>query len=793
MSLGIKLSWRARSTRMGLSLIPRELFVHSVHPHTILPARPPARRRLYTTADGGEQLPSLAGASSQRPARYREGDSGLSDEDAADAAVLRLGQSKSILVEPAYVYPSKAETHRSRQRHHQSVTQQMRLEQTRVQQRKPLPDWRVILQQLTAWTPERTDDWQSDAVKIILPKEVANEMLSGVDNNIWAIRRRTGCAMKLYQGDGEDGSSSVVLSGSEVSLNKAAEDILRVAKEATIIRLPQTPEKSEEESDEENESADLVEGNDGKVIINAPWKERGRLTHPYTLKGSVNDISKPSEWTNASFEQYVSALVNARVPRHLLKKAYPYGGSHDKAVISLLHTVFNDDATRACLSTSAFKLALSFMCSKGHPFRPDARALFVRMEQFGVRMDTDVFNILLQSTVKVKDLRNFDTTVRLMVGRGHAPDLATWLLFLRIVHSEDVKRYILHAMAAKGLLRTQSALRRVAKELAPHDADRALAQGRGLEDFMADQEARYGAGWLTRDTGNRVMDVLGRFGRFDDCLGLLNIMTTAAGPAARPDIVTINTILAHAKVRGSLRVAVDTLRKLEELQEQEQQQYQQQQHQQQPSATRRRRLLPDVTTYHLLFEIAWRRRLPHAIGVVWRYAALARQTSYRMRRRASQLLAGELSPATMKKLGGLVAGGAGGEDGAGGLGGALIDGRTLEALVGASDDHGKALRNMGAAVSDWYQEQYRPWEPDVKLGTMLSIAIERDVEALEDGEDEKSEAEGSELAERKPLKLQLKPRVEVDAHPATSHQQDVGEEHASKIRKTPTGSRRLLT
>ncbi|EOO02719.1 putative pentatricopeptide repeat domain-containing protein [Phaeoacremonium minimum UCRPA7] len=716
----------------------------------------------------GEEAPSVPGSSRERSARIRKVDSSISDEDAADAAVLRLGQSKSVLVEPSYMYPSKAETDRSQRRHHQSVTQQMRLEQNRVRQRKPLPDWRVILQQLTAWTPERSDDWQADAVKIILPKETASEMLSGVDNNIWAIRRRTGCAMKLFQNDGEDGSSSVVLSGSEVSLNKAAEEILRVAKKATIIRLPQTPEKADQDMDEKDGPTSHV-ASKSKAVINAPWRENGHLTRPYTLKGSVNDIAKPSEWTKESFEMYVSALVNARVPNHLLSKAYPYGGSHDKTVISLLHTVFNDDATRSALSTSAFKLALAFMCRKGHPYRPDARALFVRMEQFGLRMDTEVFNILLQSTVKVKDLRNFDTTMRLMVGRGHAPDLATWVLFLRIIHSEDVKRYILHAMATKGLLRTQSALRRVAKELAPHDADRAVAQGKGLQAFMADQEARYGAGWLTRDAGNRIMDVLGRFGRFDDCLALLDIMATA-GPAARPDIVTLNTILTHAKVRGSMRVAADALRKVEQLQ----------------TLTARSRVLPDAITYHLLFEMAWKRRLPHAIGVVWRYAALARLTSYRMRRRASQLLAGELSPSTMKKLGPLA-----GEDAA--IGGALVDSKTLEALVASSDDRDKALQNMGAAVSEWYQEQYRHWEPDVNLGTMLGVAMERDFEALEGGRDGKNKAEGSELVQQKPLTLQLRPRVERDALPAPSRQQNVGGEgHTLKIQRTPTGSRRPL-
>ncbi len=73
-------------------------------------------------------------------------------------------------------------------------------------------------------------------------------------------------------------------------------------------------------------------------------------------------------------------------------------------MIDLLHQAFNDEAARPALSTSAFKMALRYMAAKGSWFRPDVRALFVRMDMFGLAMDVETFNILLASMAKTKDL-----------------------------------------------------------------------------------------------------------------------------------------------------------------------------------------------------------------------------------------------------------------------------------------------------------------------------------------------------------------------------------------------------
>ncbi len=135
---------------------------------------------------------------------------------------------------------------------------------------------------------------------------------------------------------------------------------------------------------------------------------------------------------------------------------------------------------------------------------------------------------------------------------------------------------------------------------------------------MDAQRARYGDGWLSRDAANRMIEVLGRYGRMDDCRAVIDVMVANAAHAD-PDVVTLNTILTHCKVQNTLRTAVDILRHMEAAA---------------PGVT------PDAVTYHLLFEMAWRRRLTRVVGVIWRCASLAGMTSWRMRRRATQVLDG---------------------------------------------------------------------------------------------------------------------------------------------------------
>ncbi|TPX15723.1 uncharacterized protein E0L32_000057 [Thyridium curvatum] len=651
----------------------------------------------------------------------------------ADVPIRQHGRQSSVLVEPLLIYSHKAETHRSRMRHHQSLTRQARLEAIRQAQLKPLPDWRVILRNLTAWTPDATppdgakadvspaEVYRRDAVKVVVPETAVAELLGGVDHNLWDIRKRTGCELKLYRCIEQDGSSALLLSGTDRAIARAVTELLRHTKGAAV-----TPSDGLALSNQDGK-ADSKSDKSTSAIISTEIDRKAEF-EPYLLTRSANDIPKPAVWTKESFLGYVAALVKGQLAPELAAKVYPGGATHDDTVIALLHGVFNEEGTRSALSTSAFKMALAFMAQRGHRHRPDARALYVRMEMFGLPMDVETYNILLASTAKVRDLRNFDSTLRLMNGRGFAPDLTTWILFMRVMESEEVKRYIIHSMSSKGLLDAPAAVRLVAKEMVAFDIDRAVQQNMDVPAFLAEQESRYGPAWLSRDAGNKVLEVLGRYGRFDDCSAFLDVMARA-GPAAGPDVVSFNTVLTHCKVQHKLGTAICTLRQMERLAAAAAQQPRR-------TAKKRKPLAPDATTYHLLFELAWRRRMVSLVGAIWRYASLARATSFRMRRRAAAALSSSSSPAATGRM--ITARAILDDE-------ARADGESARLLAAAAagggggaakgnssrkNKRGPSWSRLGAAASRYYAERYAGWEPAVPLGEVLAEALARDGDYL---------------------------------------------------------------
>ncbi|KAL1869989.1 hypothetical protein VTK73DRAFT_2859 [Phialemonium thermophilum] len=607
MSLGVRLKWRARDGFRGLPLIPRARIASIpllINQHV----RSQCYASLTATAVVGRnsRLPHLESQDSVQQSQpiIASSPTGLIDR-LEKLPVRQHGDRESVLVEPRIQYDNRLETRRSERKNHQGLVAQQLIDGDG--DGTPPANWRQVLHYLATWTPKHSEC----TVEVAIPTEAADRLLSDEADSLWDIQSRTGVALQ-FSGDRKPGehSRTLVFTGSRSALDTAIADLLRITKKATGVRLPLEGLTTGHDAS----ALRKVDNQDQSSTIPVPIPKGGPgPVRPYTLTVRACDIPRPATWTAQSFEQYVSALTTSRVPSTLVSRIYPKGTSHDEAVIQQLHEVFNDPAARAALSRSAFKTALAFMAKKGPAFRPHARALFVRMDMFGMRMDTDAFNILAELEVKSRNLRGFANIVKLMVKRGHAPNLNTWLLFLRLIKSEEVRRYILHAMDRTGLLDGSKGIRRVAMELAAHDIDRAIQQGKDLDTFLANQERLYGPNWLSRKAGNRVLEFLGRSGRFDDCATFINIM--AATRSARPDVVTLNTVLTHYKLRGHLNKAVDMLERFDQ------------------ATDALAAVVPDVITYHLLFEMSWRHKSPHVAGLIWRYSWLVNKTPYRMRAR----------------------------------------------------------------------------------------------------------------------------------------------------------------
>ncbi|KAL1911984.1 hypothetical protein Sste5344_002179 [Sporothrix stenoceras] len=547
---------------------------------------------------------------------------------------------------------------------------------------------------------------------------------------------------------------------------------------------------------------------------------------PHVTDIGAHEIPRPAAWTRKSFEQYVAALVNGRPPAHLAAQLYPQSSgwprrsttgddadisgnissedtgasagsnpvlnSHDRTVVNLLHDLFDDDAVKDVLSLSAFKMALAFISKHGEIYRPEARALFVRAEWLRIRMDTETFNILLASLVKTQDLRNFGSTLALMENRGYTPDLTTWVLFLRLFESEEVKRHILHAMQSRGgLLDSPEARHAIAQEMVEYDALRAVSLHRQklqdmrkhnriysnshgnnaavfLDEFITGQTERYGAGWLTRPAANQILEVFASHGQFAECQELLSILTRkqnqrnhieqlktrqkqqqqlqqpgqrqetafpikTANPVAAQALNTtsFNIVLTHAKLQYRLRSAFAIIRQMDGLD------YGDQQEQARiPVETQRYDLVPteattpvttavtrvplgnksvpaDATTYYLLQEMAYHRRLAYTMGALWAFGSILRRTNHHMNKKVGRVLSGDTGPQTARLA-------------------KVLRGKFEGSLGQHSQKPDAPFATVGSAASARWAAYYDGWEPAVPLGQVLEEALDRDNALLKD-------------------------------------------------------------
>lgn len=771
MSLGINAIWRARPQRSIGLLIPREsplvlrppyirlsvtssLFstrAHSSFPSTVRdldPAvekseeaegkhddvdqpREPLPVRRTEVVGQTEEARELREWLSEEPKRERKKTKRLkSDTGDLEEELERSKLAKSVFVKPARTYGNKKESRKSWRAHQESISTQVYFDRNLQNIMKQgtyvnpaFTDWRHVLSLLQSKTPEDSDQWIEDGMKIELSERKFEAIMdNGGDEKIGAIRRRTGTSIKVSRADTPAAPSTLLVSGTRAAINSATAEFRRIAGRVTITRLwaPLGPGEAETESFSEDD-----------FFVPPLTREEGGLWKRFKVDHNVYTTSWPTHMSFRSFERYVASLTDSVILPHLNSVLYnPTKHAvlldHERAVARRLHRAFTNYEAKPWISCSALKLALSFLCRRGDKYLPEARAIFNSMDRFGLRMDADVFNMLLKAPAATRHLRKFRQTVVVMTRKGFAPNLDTWILFLRMFESVEVKSYILQAMNSKNLLGTPEAIRRVAEEMAPFDAEHAMGQGKDLSTFLQEQDERYGPDWLTRDAANPVLDVLCRHSRFHDAFQLLDRMHAyveaipveyeADRVPYKPDISSFNTIISHARTQGKIPVAVNTIRKMKTT----------------AFATQ-----ADSVTFEHLFEMAWKSRLRSTVSITWKYASFARLTTWRMRQRVSALLRGEpragereaghgISASSYKQLGGEM------------LARDLVGGERALARIRALAE-GRHPAELGVLAAKCWPEAFHDFGPMVSLAHVLSQAVLRDLACLAANRDKKGD------------------------------------------------------
>ncbi|PSR80938.1 hypothetical protein BD289DRAFT_439814 [Coniella lustricola] len=635
-------------------------------------------------------------------------DAYLSDDMMALEADLERGRfAGSVLVKhPTRASQRIAARERLRE-HHKSVTAQVRHAKMQSALQTASTDWRQVLLRLAQNTPMQSLHWINEGLKVDVPRAAMDVLLAkNGDYTIGAIRRRTGAVIMVSRDQ-----PALLLSGTARAINGVINELRGVADTMTMIRLhsPSSGKKPQ------NKPQALL----SSFYELPPTREEGFRPHHVSTDRHISSIPVPAIWTTATVEQFVTQLVDSAVRPHLHGPLYkPTPGKvlvdHERATVERIERVFHANPSMQVASRSALKLALQNMCNKGDKYLPEARSIFMAMDRRGLTADVDIYNIFLMAACKAGDLRKFQRTLGLMHHRDLHPNLDTWLIFLRMVQSSKVRSYILQAMHSKNLLALPGALEKVAGAMAVMDAEHAVTRKKDIATFFSEQQARYGADWLSREAANQIIDVFGTHGRFEDAFSVLNALIRRYEEypntqrfildrmVTRPDASTFTSILIRARNYGKMPVAVNAVRKMKR-----------------PSLHR----LPYNKIMHVLFEMAWKLRLRTTLVVLWRYASLARITSWRMRERVSLLLRGSPDPlskdswsSTYNELGG--------EKLAQEFAGGPAALARIRAMVRKAWGSGSVpLSELGVLATKALPLAYGDFSPGIALGDVLSQSV----------------------------------------------------------------------
>ena len=476
------------------------------------------------------------------------------------------------------------------------------------QLRSWVPDWRVILADLNKHTIQH-GKWLDKAIIVEVPEKSAAKLMSGVDDSIWDIGARYDCSVTL--GDRKDikeGHLSFVISGPATAISKSTADALRIAPDA-VVKASVKEVAAGSEAEMKNESEIIPATSTSIAMAHIPGRD-GTVRNVLSKTRSMNQalpadkIPRPAVWSIASFADYVRALTYTDVPNHLQLFMYKTSEDHTTAITNILRSLFTDTQCRDSISRTAFNEAMAYLVKTNRI--EDARLLFVYMEMINLQLDPETFNIMMRGAAKPEDLHNFHFILHLMLRRGFSPNAKTWIAFMMGVSDLRIRLYIMAAMRDRGLLQHPSTMKAICELLVVQETESSIDQMQSQEEFLAHMDSRYGPYWMTVDSANRIIHVLGARGLISRCWEFLSAMDSRF---IQSDNYSVNTILHHCKQQSNLVGAIEILRDIP------------------VSST----FSPDQETYRILFEMAWRSRSYNVARVIWRYACLSGATTRRMR------------------------------------------------------------------------------------------------------------------------------------------------------------------
>jgi hypothetical protein len=432
--------------------------------------------------------------------------------------------------------------------------------------------------------------------ELLIPEETVALMAGITDmamkENVWYVPVRNGCRVHvLHPLESEGQHRKVILSGSKRSVELVGDHIARIRKlqdqgdPLVDIRKPPVPVyPSIEAMRRKNLPVPLVRG---------VWDFYQAFKQPAPLDTLLNMSGKLSRVRE--FAEHIEELTRSR-PSSKVVRGKP-GTHHRERVAAALVALFENDANRQYFSTAALNRALSYLFD--NEILDDARAVFVRAEHVAT---VDTFNMLLKSAAKRQDIQVFRGFLNSMARMHIRPNPYTWLAFLDCLVSPTAKASLVNYMMQKGYLSDNGAMR-TALHLTIQDTFLAhLQSGKSVDAFF--NMIIDGANWFSPTLINQMLSVTVRLRDYDAIDRLLEICEQQGFAL---DSGSVNSILPlfRSDIQSALRYMFRCLDRPE--------------------------TQLDKQAWEMLFLIAFKGRNYNVCRVLWRYACMRRQVTYKMK------------------------------------------------------------------------------------------------------------------------------------------------------------------
>ena len=319
----------------------------------------------------------------------------------------------------------------------------------------------------------------------------------------------------------------------------------------------------------------------------------------------VSSIPVPKIWTKASFAQHVHDISRSQKRGQFgTRVGAPESASHQTMVCKRLEEVMFIPENAALVTSAALESAVRFYYKFG--MLPSVQRLYFYMKEISHPFPETIIDTILRYAAKDKDLHNFTSLLQGARSQGFVPSEMTWASLLLCLQSNESQKVVLYLMCKYELLQSNQ----TRQDVALVELDMALADTLDFSDIekLVDRmDTQHGQNWLAIRSANAILKSLCESLAGQPITDFLDLMVKRG---CMPNIDSMNILLQRCRRITDFEAALEVLNRFAD----------------------RHFVIPDQTSYLLLFRTAWDSRRANTCKILWAAVCTHRRMPFPIRR-----------------------------------------------------------------------------------------------------------------------------------------------------------------